>query len=382
MRVVIQDVETLRALRPFDVATYLRNQGWILSETVDNKFSRYTHGGSDGRYDVEVPLRTEFRDFHLRMGEVLTSLSRAESRSQLEILHDLMVVSEDVVRLRLMGSDLDNGSVPLEDGARLVERARDMLLASACAAVNPRPYFGTRKPAGATEFVKKLRMGQTEKGSFTVTLLSSVPPLLAMGQSGALCPDNLQAPFERRAVEMLMTASAAIQRATVEAGLTGDITPFENAVAEGGSANLCEALSSLLVDRRDSALELSVSWAKNRPPPPRPMLPVRLNGETAPLLVSAAAELRARAPQDDFELEGYVVRLDSDNKEAGGTITVAAEVDGKTRRVRLPLGANDYELAIKAHASTSRVSCAGCLGKQGRQYELQAVRAFSLLGDE
>jgi hypothetical protein len=105
--------------------------------------------------------------------------------------------------------------------------------------------------------------------------------------------------------------------------------------------------------------------------------------ESAPVLLSAAAELKARAPREDFELEGYVVALDNENvREHGGTITVAAKVDGDTRRVRLSLEAGDYRVAIDAHRRMARVGCAGRLTKSGRQFELKSARGFAILGDE
>jgi hypothetical protein len=126
-----------------------------------------------------------------------------------------------------------------------------------------------------------------------------------------------------------------------------------------------------------------VSWSRNRPAPAKIPAAVRMPHEAAPLLLSAAEELKARAPREDFELEGYVVALDSENvRERGGTITVAAKVDGDTRRVRLSLGAEDYQVAIAAHGAMARVGCAGRLAKSGRQYELRSARGFALLGDE
>jgi len=140
MKALAYDVDTLRSLRPHDVAAYLRTRGWTLAESVPDRSSRYALGSSVTGYEVEIPLRTDFRDFHLRMGEVLSTLARAEKRSPPEILRDLSLAGADVVRLRLLGGDLRDGTVPLEDGALLVDRARDIMLASACAALARRPY--------------------------------------------------------------------------------------------------------------------------------------------------------------------------------------------------------------------------------------------------
>jgi hypothetical protein len=378
----VEDAGALRALRPHDVAAYLRTRGWSVEGTF-GAFTRYARGSNGGREQIEVPRASEYEDYHLRMGEVLRALSRLEKRSQLELLEDLSLAGTDVVRMRLSGVDFVDGSVPLEDGALLVERVRDVMLASACAAVQPRAYFGTRKPAEATEYVRKVRLGQTEVGSFVVKVLSPVPPLLSPLEAGNFFPEDLPLPFERRVTEMLLGASRAATNAAVEAGATGTLGPFEQAVAAGVSANLCEGLASMLVDRPYSALELSVGWARSRPAPAGSERVVRVTRETAQLMVSAAQQFKARAPREGFELEGYVVALDNENVGThGGVITIAAEVDAGTRRVRVVLDAGDYKKALDAHGKMARVGCSGRLVKAGRQYELKDSRDFVLLGDE
>ncbi len=381
MRAVVEDSGVLRALRPHDVAAYLRTRGWSVEGTV-GAFTRYARGTNGAREQLEVPRESEYEDYPLRMGEVLRALSRLEKRSQLELLSDLGAAGTDVVRMRLTGTDLTDGSVPLEDGALLVERVRDVMLASACAVVQPRPLFGTRKPAEAIEYVRKLRLGQTEVGSFVVKVLSPVPPLLSPLEAGNLFPED-PPPFERRVTEMLLRGSRAATGAAVEAGATGTLAPFEQAVAAGLSANLCEGLSSMLVDRTFSSLEISVGWARSRPAPKGATDVVRVTRENAELMVAAAQQLKARAPREGFELEGYVVALDNEHVGTkGGVITVAAEVDAGTRRVRVVLDAADYTKALEAHGKMARVGCSGRLGKAGRQYELADVRDFVLLGDE
>src|SRR5438034_1338067 len=83
---------------------------------------------------------------------------------------------------------------PLEDGAQFFENAKDLILAAACAADTPRSYYPTRKPAKAMEYLRKTRLGQTETGSFVLTILSRVPPSLS-ASNGVLF--EIEEPFER-----------------------------------------------------------------------------------------------------------------------------------------------------------------------------------------
>ena len=384
MKAVIDDKTALVAMSPLDVAIYLRAHGWSFEGTSD-AFMRYARGKNGARLELEVPRSARFRDFQLRMAEVLAGLAREEQRPQIEILEEIRATSADVVRFRLAGADLQGGTIPLEDGAMLVERARDAMLASACATIQPRATFGHRAPDDASDFLKRIRLGSPERGSFIVKLLSPVAPELSSAEAGSLFPEMLPPPFERRAVETLMKASEAAVRAAVEAGPTGGLAPFEAAVARGASANLCESLSSVLNAGSYAELELSVGWALNRPPPTGIPTRVRISADTAKLLASAAQGLRARAPRDDFELEGYVVALENEDVgQAPGTAVIAAVVDQRvgSRRVRVSLSPDAYKIAHQAHMSQARVGCQGRLVKSGRQYEVQEPRNFAILPED
>ncbi len=139
----------------------------------------------------------------------------------------------------------------------------------------------------------------------------------------------------------------------------------------------------MLMERPYAAIDVSVGWSSNRPAPSSAVRNVRLTRENAPLLAAASQQMKARVPREEFEIEGYVVRLENENVGAQvGSIVIAADVDGDTRRVRLSLSTADYEVAIEAHRTMARVACVGRLAKTGRQFELQDVRGFGVVGDE
>ena len=74
----------------------------------------------------------------------------------------------------------NNGSVLLDEGVELVSQAREMLLAAACATTTPQPVYRAGANRKAGEYMKRVRLGQTEHGSFAVTLMAPVPPMLQM----------------------------------------------------------------------------------------------------------------------------------------------------------------------------------------------------------
>ena len=91
------------------------------------------------------------------------------------IYRDLAHADRDVVRARSPHAD-DDGSIAVNDGVDLIAQARNMLAAAACSARSPQPSYHIWKIQMVNEYMERVRLGQTETGSFVVTLLAPVPP--------------------------------------------------------------------------------------------------------------------------------------------------------------------------------------------------------------
>lgn len=100
-----------------------------------------------------------------------------------------------------------------------------------------------------------------------------------------------------------------------------------------------------------------------------------------PLRVTAANRLRAEAIYPASELYGTVVKLDSEDPSAGGEAVVRAAWEGRMRKIRVPLSAADYPVAIQAHADRNLVRCTGDLERDGAVWVLRYARDFSILSD-
>ena len=244
------------------------------------------------------------------MGDTLRTLEVVEDRSQLEILNDLLATSADIMRFRITYAEATDGTIPIEEGAQIVQRARDMVMAGACAAIEKRAVFQTRKPNQAVEYLKKVRMGQTERGSYVVTVISRVAPVLRLGESD--CLFEVEQPFERQVTATLARAVAAAKRAASSAAATGDFENFRTGVSVGISANLCDAIRGLASGgEADRGVEVTFSWSRSRPIEPSTVEDrVAFSPDSMPVIEEAARLFRETTPREDFELRGPVVKLE------------------------------------------------------------------------
>jgi hypothetical protein len=375
MKVTIRDPEVLKSLSPVDLIAYLRAAGWNREEEIGDRAAVWVKPNGDEPQDVIVPLRREAADFALRIAEVLGKLESVEQRSQEDIIKDLLTASADLVRIRSLGAGTADGTIPLDIGVSFVEDAREMVMAAACATVAPPPYWARRKPARAVEFMQGVRMGQTERGSYVLTIHSPVPPALRADAPA-------ESPFERQVMTVLTRSLVSVRGAAQQAAETGDLQPFRAAIHSGVSANLCDALVGLGRISPNNGIEVSVSWSRSRPIDGPHRSTTAIPSDFIPVIQEASRLFKETEPRDDFELFGFVERLDRPVGAATGHVSVNALIDERPRRVSLELPEPDYQLAVEAHRDSRPIGCLGDLAKAGHSFQLRNPRHFRILDIE
>jgi hypothetical protein len=265
MKAHILDAESLCAISPAAIAAFARSEGWIKLEGYGAHADVYA---GDGHPEIIVPRTDLVADYASAVSRLIEVFAKSTDRDELVIYRDLIGADRDVVRVRVLGAEND-GSVALDAGVTIVAQAREMLLAAACAARSPQPVFRPHANREANDYMRRVKLGQTEHGSFVVTLLAPVPPLLEPVRGPGPVPAPRWAslddePLERIVTRRLMDALAA-SRSAAEVALSGDGAAFENAVAAGVSANLCEAVAGLI--EPSNGLDISLTWARTRPTP-------------------------------------------------------------------------------------------------------------------
>lgn len=379
MRASVRDLQTLESLRSLEVISYLRATGWTQQAVRPEQYSVWTRPNGHGDYEIVVPL-TRFRDFGLRMSEVLATLESAEDRSQLQILADLAISNADVVRISSDLADTADGTIPIEDAVTLVQKARDAVLAAACSAIEPRAYFAPRKFDQALDYVKRVKMGQTERGSYTVLVVSKVAPALQQPESPV---GNVEEPYERRVIRTFGTGIAKVRAAAETAAASGSLESFKEGVNFGISSNLCSAVVGMIGDRElVRGLDFSISWSRTRPRRPDDPSHIVISPDSLPVIEEAGRLLREISPREEFELEGIVVKLDRQPTDQTGLVTVLGFIEGRPHNIRVELGTGDYSKAVSSHEQRRPIFALGDLIKEGRSYFLQHPRSLRLISPE
>lgn len=263
----ITDFTALGRLSSRDICFYLIKNKWLRVTEVAGTIIFDSPAAEKVR--VWVPLEGgNQEDYVLSMGKLIRTLSSYESRSQLDILEDFDAFSTgDVIRV---GSedpfDRHSSSVSFDTGVELIYKAKQMLLAgssvASIASSNvPRAFFGSKKPIRAQEYVRNVRLGQTERGSYIVKVISPLPPELE-DKNLTLPSIPEKKPFERAAVESTFRGIIALKDVLAEVERKGKFhfDPFLERVGDGLNADLCEAIIGKK-GNEPLPLSFSVAWS-------------------------------------------------------------------------------------------------------------------------
>ena len=97
MKAIVCDREVLGHLQPLAVEAYLQATGWHELNRIPDKVSVWTRANfSENQLKIYVPVDPEFDDYARRMYELMETLEKAENRSQLDIISELITTAPNI----------------------------------------------------------------------------------------------------------------------------------------------------------------------------------------------------------------------------------------------------------------------------------------------
>ena len=372
MKATIEDRDALLAVSPAALSAYARSEGWAKAEPYGDFSDVYA---ADGLPEIILPRTEHLGDYANVVSTVLGIFARAAGVDELALYRDLVNADRDVIRMR--ASESDDGTVAMNEGVDFVRGASDVILAAACSYYNPQPLFRAGANREARAYLRQMRLGQTEQGSFVVTLLSPVVPP-PMQLTFNLSPDELPDDAVERRITRHLASSLSATRQAIEGTVGGEADAFAEVVEKGVSANLCEALDTMIMPF--STTDVSFVWARTRPMA-KAREAIRFSNDDAPILREAARAFRQRGPRHDESLVGFVNILNRTEDQEEGKIRLKAEIDGQMQSVNAVLEQSEYARAIKAHAEQATVIAEGDLERVGQRWNLRNARIKAILAN-
>ncbi|WP_062516433.1 hypothetical protein [Demequina gelatinilytica] len=353
----------------------LADLGWSKVEASSDRYSLWdAPGGSWER--ILVPEDANSMGFSAALERATAQFMRLHGVAARRALDEASLVLEAALELARWRKETPDGAgvIAWDDGQALFESARAQLVASAKSAVKPKRYHGGSSYYVANEFMKRALMGQTDVGSFIVNahvpshaqfFSSDKAARLAVEKPGDMLPDMVQisgsdvmAVFDRA----LSTLSESVER--MRAGAA--IEELLDAVDDGVSHELVRAVTEVAagsgvtieIDRSPGRVSRAATRTHEFDP------------ADASELSRAATFLASAAQPREVTLIGPVTLLSRDPDTDEQVVRIHA-VDGReTRKARVRLDDEQYEIALDAHRADKPLVVTGTLEKEGHSFWL------------
>ncbi|ATE58095.1 hypothetical protein [Actinosynnema pretiosum] len=363
--------ELATTISPLAVSQYLAAEHWDLiarDESVKEIWQAPGGGFEELRPRVMLPLATDYVDFSHRFEDSLQALTRFTGFDAATLAERIAATRADLFFVRI-DQEMVDGTIPFKQAERTLEGLYKMLKAAATSAYDPTHSHKGRRAGMVNDFLDEdVRLGHTKRGSFVFTVVTRLGEIPPVPQGVGDIPTTL---FPRRVMETLARGLDASRRLALD----WDEWSAEQAVSSGLSASFVESLMELAEPESIRAVDLSFDWAAAAPPPSVPASQVVVERRAIEGLPQVRERLvRREQPPRSQTLFGTVRQLTREDGETDGvdtgTVQLQTEVDGRSRRVYVPLSGDDYQNAVRAHMNKKPVMVKGTLAFEGKAWRL------------
>ncbi len=338
-----------------DALQYLLHRGWQRVRSRSDEIAILRKNQAE----VVLPLDRELGDYGEAIARAAVRIAALEGGTAQSVLEDLHHPRTDTVRAGRTDAGTEDGTLGFDAATAMLSGLRRSLLASACSVERPNERFHRRMSLKrAQEFMDKCRLGQTEHGSFVVTVLCP----LELEQL------ELQNSFGRQTVETLIGSVGKAVRLLRTDGPNRIVDEVP-----GITANLCDSLLEMMPKDERGDLWLGASWS---PLLPAPGLPARVNidRDLYGAFEGLARSLRPpTVPKTDLFV-GRVVELHGEDNADGvleGDVILVLQVVEELVRGRVMLSAPDYKVAMQAHSEQKYLRVRGELHRQAKTASIE-----------
>lgn len=366
-------LKSLITVSPEQIRGYLVHNGWAEDGEIKEIATIWHRLPDDSDFEILSPENKNLRDYPERVRDLLFVLAEYEDRGVEDVLRDISRFFADLIRVRVVHDDVEGGTIPLEDGVLLIEKTLEILGAATLSTLSKKRYFSGSRPQVASDFISKARLGQTEVGSYIVNVIAPIDiPKQQLFKSSS---------FSRLVITTLARSLDAIQKVIDNSKPDNDPSAVDQAVDQGVSANLCDALIGLAGVHKSRDFSISISFSKSEPTELGIESNFSFTSSSVPTLERTSEYLKANYVIKNLRILGMVTKLDRDAAEDNGKVTVTAFVDEKNRNVTFELSGDDYLEAIHAHESKRQVECYGDIHISPKSAKLVNTHGFRVIGN-
>ena len=356
--------------------TYLQSNQWFEDGKIRSVATIWHRHQVE---DAEVVLPFSYvKDFRQRVRDALIAIASFEKRDVFDVVGDVKRLFSNVIAVRVIHADTEEGTIPINDGVLLISKAKDLLSAAAQAVYAKRKHFFGPAPKDARTYLDTLLLGQTEIGSYVVNVIAPTQANLVVEQAVADPTTADAVPLSQAITWNLVKGLEALAKASMTYKKMGDLRAFDDAVLSGASANLCDALLGFSGEKHNRTFEITVTAAAGPMFESEPRK-FEFDGKLIEVLEKVSGYYKDDYVLPDRVLTGHITKLVRPRDETAGTITLDSILGDVERKVRVTLSGDDYHLAVIAHDNGQMVRVLGNVHVKPKTAELLNPKNFGVV---
>lgn len=355
-------------INPLSFVKYLTDTGWELYPSKKTYIKVFQLEKNDNFFQVTIPIDRGLGDYKDAMYAAIETVAIVEGKSVEQVMLYLLNPNTDILKIRLDNNNIEAGNILFDDAIKLYENAKKLLAATALDILHPKKYHQGRVDDSISDFLSGCRFGQTEIGSYVVSVVCPFAELdenkeyrqLSIFSDEEVCANSLTRKVTNRIMNNIIYIKENIDNGDVDKLISPD---------DIISANFYEALNGLNLNSKDTDLEFIAEWSPVVKNNNCKNSKVSLSHDYYQPIENAIEKLRGET-NTLTKIVGRIKRLESSpdvQKRKLGKITVVyLDENNQSRTVTTQVDKDDYDKAIQAHEMGYHVELVGELSVSKR----------------
>ena len=359
-------VDMTLKLNPLAVTKYLSETNWELYPIKRNDIKIFQYKKEDLFEQVTIPLDKKLRDYKNAMYDAVCKIAYVEKKSVEQLMLYLLNPNTDILKIRLDKKEVESGNIMFDDAIQLFDNAKKLIAATALDVINPKKIHYGRIDEPVQKFLSQCRFGQTEIGSYVVSVICpfvDFPKTEGYKKLNAFFDEEQYAySLTREVINRLMTNVATIKQ-KIDDGNLESLANYDSPI----SSNFYEALSGLSMDTEDTIVEFMAEWSPTVQSNRCQYNRISVTNDYYEPIKTIISKIK-ECTNERTEIVGKIKELKAapviDNREHGTIIVVYVGDNARAKSVTVKLDREDYDKAVAAHQHGKAVKVVGDLKGQ------------------
>ncbi len=359
-------VDMTLKLNPLAVTKYLSQTNWELYPIKRKDVKIFQYKRENLFEQVTIPLNKMLRDYKNAMYDAICKIAYIEKKSVEQLMLYLLNPNTDILKIRLDKKEVESGNIMFDDAIQLFDNAKKLIAATALDVINPKKIHYGRIDEPVQKFLSQCRFGQTEIGSYVVSVVCPFAELsetegykqLSIFSDEEQCANSLT----RKVTNRLMTNVATIKQ-EIDDGNLDALANYDSPI----SSNFYEALNGLGMNTEDTTVEFLAEWSPTVQSNRCKYNRISVTNDYYEPIKTIISKIK-ECTNERTEIVGKIKELKAapviDNREYGTIVVVYVGDNVRAKSVTVKLDREDYDKAVAAHQHGKAVKVVGDLKGQ------------------